>query len=64
MTQPSLRANHSGGQKPVKADWIRLSAMKQVNSSHQEFTKCARATLINTMTPARTRMKESGFIFE
>jgi hypothetical protein len=43
---------------------MRLSAMKQVNSNHHALTKCAMATLTITITPARTRIKESDFIFE
>jgi hypothetical protein len=51
-----------GGQKPVKADWSKLSPTKVVNSNHQGLTSKVSPTLRRMKTPARARMKESTFM--
>jgi hypothetical protein len=62
LPMPSLRKMISAGQKPVKADWIRLQPTKTANSSHHGLTKWASVTLTSTIVPARIRIAFSIFI--
>src|SRR5579875_1537415 len=49
----------SAGQKPVKADWKRLSPTKSVNNSQPRLYNCANPTLRITRLPANNRTHRS-----
>ncbi len=60
----SFRRIVSAGQKPVKADWIRLTPTNAVNKSHMGLTKCAKARLVRIIVPARIRIAFSVVMIE